>query len=473
MSHACGRVCPFNLKSLGPVGLALLVAGLAHPGTQTVPCSGSGGGPSGLVASIETANSTPGANTINLTPGCVYALSALYPGESVNGLPPITGIITINGYGATIERSHAAGTPSLRIFAVTSGGDLTLNNVTVKGGEVFHNDLGSSCEDLGAPPPDEVRDIGWGGGLCVEGTLTLNHSTVTENTAINNEDHSALGGAIYIAQGNVTLNHSVINGNRVIGNPGAARFSSGGGIYNAGTLTLMGSTVTHNTVETLAGGFDSDFGGGIVSAGRLTMYESVVSYNTAKTSGFAPRAFGGGIVIDLGSSAMLDRCVVRNNVALAEGTGEDIDILAEGGGIGILGTATLKHSLVFSNTATVGASDNGTAEGGGIAIDAGFEPPVTATVTLDDTILHCNTARALKSRALGGGLYNSTTGLASLNRSRVVANTAQGNAIANSLGGGIYNANSVTGSVTLTQTQVKGNHPDQCDPMGSVTGCSN
>ena len=104
------------------IGLALLMAGLAHAATITVPCSGSGRGASGLIAAIETANGTTGANTINLTPGCVYVLSALYPGESVNGLPPITGTITINGYGATIERSQAVGTPNLRIFAVAASG---------------------------------------------------------------------------------------------------------------------------------------------------------------------------------------------------------------------------------------------------------------------------------------------------------------------------------------------------------------
>ena len=193
------------------------------------------------------------------------------------------------------------------------------------------------------------------------------------------------------------------------------------------------------------------------------MYESVVSYNTAKTFGHAPTAAGGGIYV--GSTAILDRCIIRDNVAFTQGEGI---ILAEGGGIWVVdGTATLKHSVVFSNTATVNATNdsNAAAEGGGIAIDG--------TATLEQTILHCNTARASKGLALGGGMYNGATSTASLDRSRVVANAAQGNGIANSLGGGIYNANSASGSVTLTLTQVKGNHPDQCDPMGSVIGCSN
>lgn len=165
MAHRGGRVCPmFHFNWLQSIGVALMVAGMAHAVTITVPCSGSGGGASGLIAAIETANSTPGANTINLTPGCVYVLSALYPGESANGLPPISGTLIINGYGATIERSQAAGTPNLRILAV--GGNVTLNTVTVKGGKIFHNDLGLSCESGDSAPSN---DEGFGGGICVGG----------------------------------------------------------------------------------------------------------------------------------------------------------------------------------------------------------------------------------------------------------------------------------------------------------------
>ncbi len=141
------------------IAMAFAVAGLGQAATITVPCSGSGGGANGLIAAIEKANSTGGANTINLTPGCVYVLTTHYKGESQNGLPPITSTITINGYGATIDGSHA-----VRVFAVavanavsgfsTGGtGDLTLNTVTVKGGRAYHEDLANTCEDFGAPPP--------------------------------------------------------------------------------------------------------------------------------------------------------------------------------------------------------------------------------------------------------------------------------------------------------------------------------
>jgi hypothetical protein len=94
-----------------------------------------------------------------------------------------------------------------------------------------------------------------------------------------------------------------------------------------------------------------------------------------------------------------------------------------------------------------------------------------STATLEDTILHCNTARALKGLALGGGIE--AGGPATLNYSKVVNNTAAGATLADSLGGGIYNSNSASGAIILTGTSVADNHPDQCDPTGSVPGCSN
>ena len=49
--------------------------------------------------------------------------------------------------------------------------------------------------------------------------------------------------------------------------------------------------------------------------------------------------------------------------------------------------------------------------------------------------------------------------------SRISANTAT------SGGGGIYNDD--TGTVTLTATSVTGNHPDNCEPLNTIAGCTN
>jgi hypothetical protein len=482
MSHLLGRVGPFLHSNWPrPIGVALMIAGLAHAATQTVPCSGSGGGPSGLIAAVDTANSTPGPNTINLTPGCVYTLTTTHEGSggiSQNGLAPITGTLTINGYGATVARSPV-GTPFFRIFSVLAGGNLTLNTVTVKGGFAdFIGDAQSPCQDLN----NQFSVVGFGGGVCVDGggILTLNHSTVTENSA-GGVEGGAGGGGIYNL-GSVTLNNSVVSKNSASVNEGRA---NGGGIYNQGQLTLHCSTVSRNSVS--AGGIDVGLsaGGGIYSVGTslhrgsLIMHHSLVSDNTANVY-FEGTGTGGGIVVAPYSSAVLDHSAIRNNIVTVTGSGET---LAAGAGIDVqalcvtvsgciaYGTATLDHVVVFGNNATAsvdpGASNDATAtaRGGGLGI--------SGKATLLHTFVHSNTARASDGVARGGGIDNGDTGTAILKYSKVVNNTAAGNTLADSLGGGIYNANPASGSVTLTVTQVKGNHPDQCDPTGSVPGCSN
>ncbi len=69
-----------------------------------------------------------------------------------NGLPPISSAITIQGNGATIERSIAGGTPNFRFFYVSGDGadtynptgDLTLQNVTLKNGKEVGGNGGAS-----------------------------------------------------------------------------------------------------------------------------------------------------------------------------------------------------------------------------------------------------------------------------------------------------------------------------------------
>ncbi|HTU92269.1 MAG TPA: hypothetical protein VMF69_19465, partial [Gemmataceae bacterium] len=95
----------------------------------------------GLIAAINTANTDGQPTTINLAANGTYNLTKINNYDLVNGLkganglPQITGNVTIQGNGATIERSSAAGTPAFRLLDVESCGNLTLNNLTIEGGE--------------------------------------------------------------------------------------------------------------------------------------------------------------------------------------------------------------------------------------------------------------------------------------------------------------------------------------------------
>ena len=169
-----------------------------------------------LINAINTANDSGGADTINLATGCTYTLTdGPFSANGDNGLPSITSQITINGHGATIERSSEGGTPQFRIFHVASGGDLTLTNITIANGD------GSDA----------------GGGIYNRGALNISHSTLSGNTASS-------GGGIMNNSGTVDISNSTLSGN-------AGDF--GGGVCNSGTLNVSHSTFSGNTASSGGG----------------------------------------------------------------------------------------------------------------------------------------------------------------------------------------------------------------------------
>jgi uncharacterized repeat protein (TIGR01451 family) len=190
---------------------------------------------------------------------------------------------------------------------------------------------------------------GWGSGISNHGSLTLNNSTVSDNTAPNGD-----GGGIYNSS-LLTLNNSTVSGN-------AAAF--GGGIFNRdhGILTLNNSTVSRNTAN--------GPGGGISNGDTLTLNNSTVSGNTANGDGGGIRNL---------YTLTLTNSTVSGNTA------------NDGGGIYNPGTATLNNSTVSGNTAN---------NGGGIRnFDA---------TTLQNSILAGNTASSGPdcSGTIGSAGYN-------------------------------------------------------------------
>jgi CHRD domain-containing protein len=363
-------------------------------GAGNVPCSGGGGA---LVAAVNAANGS-GGGVINLASGCTYSLTAANnaaPGLGANGLPVITSAITINGgAGATI----AGNDTSFRIIAISgsAGGSLTLNGVTVTGGVAS-----------GQGP------AGFGGGVFnFAGTLRLNRSAVTDNTA------SGAGGGI--ASGTMgpgpgatlTLNDSEVSGNTV-----PSTGMGGGGILNiAGTLTINNSTIDHNTASG-GGGIASGNGNGGGPGSFITINNSTISDNSA-TGG---EETGGGGISNGGTLQM-------NNTQL---TGNDAD-----GGVG---GGLLNHATASLNN--VAATGNSAGLGAGIAnVDLQGIPGVTSplpALTINNGSITGNTAAVA-----GGGLANLAP-----------------------LGGPL-------GTVTLRNTDVSGNVPNNCVPVGSIDGCS-
>ncbi|NIM95961.1 MAG: hypothetical protein GTO18_19860 [Anaerolineales bacterium] len=151
------------------------------------------------------------------------------------------------------------------------------------------------------------------GGIWNQGTLTLQRSTISENTGTSS-------GGIYNS-GTLSLDQSTVQDNVSI--------QGGGGISNGGVLTLMDSSVENNMAH--------HAGGGINGNGTVNINNSTVSGNTSYQEG------GGIYVWDNGTVVFsINNSTITNNKA------------SQGGGIYVSGgppfvTATLQNSILAGN----------------------------------------------------------------------------------------------------------------------------
>jgi hypothetical protein len=476
------------VASLAAVGLGSVSIRVAYADTN-VPCQHQNG-EKGLRDAIRNA---PNGAVLSLTQDCIYILLEVdnqdpnlgQDGQPIlgkNGLPVIKQKLTINGHRATITRISSA--LAFRIFQVNPGGDLTLNRVTVDNGNADGGDLRN----------------GRGGGIYNLGKLTVTHSTLSHNVAnvggggIGNGDAQETTN-VNPAGGFLTLSdNSVVSGNSAGANGGGVASgltstmhltrctvsdnnggpdSGGGGIANQGTATLNNCSVSGNTAA---------HGAGIISIGHLILTDSDVTDNTATDAGGGilnlkeGQASGTANLIHshiTGNSAANDSGGI-GNLAGATATLIHSPVIGNSaannsGGIGNAGGMTLIHSHITANSAADNSGGIGNAPGATVTL---IHSPVTGNSAAND----------------GGGVGNA--GGMTLIHSRVTRNNAghDGGGIANELGGatikledhsdvedngalddggGIFNQAGNT--VTLDQSKVKDNTPNNCSSV--VPGC--
>lgn len=188
-----------------------------------------------LVTAIQDAES---GDTLTLNSGCTYSHDTSL---SPNALPTINATLTIDGNGATIERS--SGAPAFRLLHVGTSGDLTLTDVTLRNG------LAEGTF------PDNA-----GGALFNEGTATLRNVALSDNEA-------KTGGAIWSPSGStLTLENSTVSNNN-------ATDRGGGILTEADTTTITNSTISGNSADRV---------GGISTGGELTIENSTISGNSTQ-----------------------------------------------------------------------------------------------------------------------------------------------------------------------------------------------
>ncbi|MGQ0594417.1 MAG: choice-of-anchor Q domain-containing protein, partial [Gammaproteobacteria bacterium] len=262
--------------------------------------------------------------------------------DSPNGLPSVTSTITLNGNGLTLQRSTVTGTPEFRLLHVADTGNLTLNQITLRNGR--------------APYVNFYGHSHYGGAVFTFGTVALNYSTVSGNSA-------RVGAGLYNS-GTLTLTNSTVSGNSAYGIFNAR----GGGVANGGTLSLTNTTVSGNS--------SNGSGGGVYNhSGEATLIDSTVSGNSAL-------GHGGGLLNyaqydDICSGATL---TLRNSTVSGNTAG------AHGGGI-FHADSTKPYSYCSFLTLTDSTVSDNNAAGRGGGLYNGFDH-----LTLIRTLVSGNTA---------------------------------------------------------------------------------
>ncbi|MCW2898021.1 MAG: hypothetical protein JWO67_286 [Streptosporangiaceae bacterium] len=212
------------------------------------------------------------ARTLLLARNCSYDISDVVPGglRGPNGLPIITGHITMISRNTTIRRS--GGVP-FRLLEVAAGAVLNIRNLTLTGG------------DAGGNPGGAI--------LNGRGSVLLFHSLVAGNTADNGAGLANDSGALRLVSSTVRNNTTGTGG-------------GGGGIYTDGFLSVRFSRINSNRANTNGGGIFSELGG------RTFIFRSDVVGNLAVGS-------GGGIFNGSGGRVQGDLVRVSFNGAINGG----------------------------------------------------------------------------------------------------------------------------------------------------------
>ncbi len=154
-----------------------------------------------------------------------------------------------------------------------------------------------------------INGRGYGAGIFNVGTLTLNSSTIRNNSTDD-------GGGGLKNDGQATINSSTISDN-------SASFAAG--IFNRGILKVNNSTISGNTAQNI--------GGGIKNEGTLTLKHTTLTNNTAHQ--------GGGIINFYYGTVKFQNSIIVGNIAPDEPEFADCSDFQSG---------SLGYNLVGNNT---------------------------------------------------------------------------------------------------------------------------
>lgn len=332
-----------------PLGLGFLfgLAPTATAATINVGCD-----VNELVNAINTANTNPGADILELSAGCAYTLTTVNNTDPLygdNGLPVITSEITMHGNGASISGITNEVTEGFNLLQINDDAVVNLDQLTITKGNSAIRNLGALTVTDSALS-DNRQPHRHGAALYNKGTATLLRTTLDHNWG-------EAGGAIF-NMGTVDIRDSSFTWNDALGGAGA--------LANSGvSANIINTTFAHNGASAVG---SSGYGGAIYNRAPMTIENCLFQENVGVNS------------VGLGSGGAIDNrnwLTVRNSRFIKNKS----DF---GGAVFNDGTLTLETSTFKGNIGT---------HGGAVANHA--------TLTLSASTFIRNRAR------FGGGIYNS------------------------------------------------------------------
>ena len=258
-------------------------------------------------AAIETANATPGPNTVIVPAGTFKITRPAAPPITqlvVLGTSPddgyfaITGSVTIRGAGA--RRTVIDGNGLDRVFGVRLGATATISDLTITGGD--------------ANTPTSNLDIALGGGVLNFGDLTLERVAIVGN-------HADGGGGMFTAPGGTfTIRDSLIADNTAV-EGGGVRADTGGLIENT---TITGNVLRFRPPAQLLPDEITGYGGGIDHRGgaNLTIVNSTITGNHAYKAGGGINSGQDYVPIGLLAPVWPFRVYLRNTIVAGNTAGQ-------------------------------------------------------------------------------------------------------------------------------------------------------
>jgi len=473
-----------------------------------------GAGPKATIISGGGADDD-GLTTSVLTIGEVNALSE--PTVSIRGVT-ITGGLAQTSPGSIpffgLDGMWAAGggieVPPDASFV---GATVTISDSVITGNSVDPTtsiDSGIPCPGFDGQCPFATA---FGGGIDTWGSLTLDNSTVSDNTVgLAGTASDADGAGICSSFGSLTLINSVVSGNQAVATAPNGRFAEGGGVNlgclfgsgsgeslsvrnsvindNSASLTsdlpsfydgqLIGlgadgagidledaipATITNSLVTNNSAtandpvGEPQSFDAAILATGPLTMTNSVVSGNQSVTDAATSADIGpaGGILEVDGGGTITNTRITDNSSTMASPNG----VAAVNGALDLFNGATLltvQNSTISDNTASV-STTTGSVDINGVGI-TNDNPLALVNDQVSD---NSGSATGPSGTEEGGGIWNSASlsggpAQLSLQNTKVTQNTLSGSGITLE-GAGLYTD---VGTVTLTHSLIARNVPDQC-----------